>query len=156
MSIQAWMVWGVLALIMLMFEMGHPGLFLFLSFSVGALIAGLAASANYGLASQLTIFSLGVCTGLLLFYRWLKAKGRGFHKAQMGTNAYALVGKEAKAVSNITAQSPGQVIINGEIWRAKTYGDATIFQGDQVIVLDIKGCHLIVQIKNLKPERVEQ
>jgi membrane protein implicated in regulation of membrane protease activity len=42
----------------------------------------------------------------------------------------------------------GQVMIQGQIWSARTDDDSTILEGNRVIVKDIKGVKLIVSSMN--------
>ena len=60
------------------------------------------------------------------------------------TNAQALVGKEAKTLTQVTEDN-GRVKLNGEVWSARTEDDAaTIDEGAEVVVLKISGATAIV------------
>ncbi len=92
-----------------------------------------------------------VVSALLLFalrpwlLRSLKARGAVVEE----TNAAALVGQEAKAITPVT-EDAGRVKLAGEVWSARTEDDAAeIAEGAEVTVLRIQGATAIVA-----PEKV--
>ena len=94
----------------------------------------------------LAVFVAIAVSALLLFglrpflLRSLRAKGDGAPE----TNANALVGREARAIDQVTAIS-GRVKLNGEVWSARTEEDAaSISEGAEVRVVRIEGATAIV------------
>ena len=61
------------------------------------------------------------------------------------TNIYALKGKRAKVLKKITYFQPGKVNVAGEVWSAKPEFDQAIEEGQHVIIVNVKGAHLIVK-----------
>lgn len=73
--------------------------------------------------------------------------GRNFVKNKLNiksipTNSDALVGKTAKVLKKITPNHPGQVKLEGEIWRAQA--DKPIETGQTVVVQSVSGVTLTV------------
>lgn len=133
--------WTVLGLFLLMFELGHPGLFLFVSFFLGALSA--AGVGLYGLSflMQCVFFLLGSLVAFLFLRRWLVHEQKHGHRS----NVYALQGKEAVIVTAIAQNDFGHVKVNGELWRAQATTQDPIPIATRVRVVAIRGTRLIVE-----------
>lgn len=130
--------WLILTVIFFILEVGHPGLFLFLSFSIGALAASILSYFDLSYSSQALIFITGSSIGLLILKRWLK-NHRDFNLEE--TNVYALArkcGKVTFACGDII-----QVKVGGQIWTVNTNDNLAV--GDVVEVVDVKGCKLTVK-----------
>jgi len=61
------------------------------------------------------------------------------------SNIYALKGKRAKVLKRITHFQPGTVNVAGEVWTARPESDEIIQEGQYVIIVNVKGAHLIVK-----------
>ena len=87
------------------------------------------------------VFAL-VAIGLVTFARpWLK---RRMHGELVHTNADALIGRKAVAVSMVTAQG-GQVRLDGEMWSARSFDDKQAIEpGVSVTVVEIAGATAVV------------
>jgi membrane protein implicated in regulation of membrane protease activity len=87
------------------------------------------------------VFAL-VSIGLVTFARpWLK---RRMHGELVHTNADALIGRKAVAVSLVNAQG-GQVRLDGDVWSARAFDDRhAIAPGDSVTVVEISGATAVV------------
>lgn len=88
--------------------------------------------------------ALGVVAILSLLYVFI---GRAFIKNKLtiqtrNTNVEALIGKKAMVVKKITSQKPGQVKVEGEIWRAEA--EVSIDEGTEVNVKSVSGVTLKV------------
>lgn len=110
----------------------------------GALAGGGAAllGAPWWLATLVAIAVSGILLlGLRPFLlRTLRAKG----EAEPLTNVRALVGRQARALDEVT-ETRGRVKLNGEVWSARTEDDApTIPEGAEVRVVRIEGANAIV------------
>lgn len=82
---------------------------------------------------------------LSMFYIFL---GRKFIKSKLSiettaTNVDALIGKTAKVIKTISKNKPGQIKIEGEIWRASAEKD--IQMGEEVSIISITGVTLNVE-----------
>ena len=86
------------------------------------------------------VFAL-VSIGLVTFARpWLK---RRMHGELVRTNADALVGKKAVAVSMVN-QMGGQVRLDGDVWTARAVDDRAISPGAAVTIAEISGATAVV------------
>lgn len=109
----------------------------------GAVAGGVAALLGAPLWLSILVFCL--VAALLLFtlrpYLLRALRSRG---GVIETNVAALVGKDARAIDDITETS-GRVKLVGEVWSARVLADAgTIAEGSQVTVVAINGATAIV------------
>ncbi|MGH3760095.1 NfeD family protein [Actinophytocola sp.] len=117
------------------------GDFFLLMVGIGAL---LGAGADWIFDN--TIVAAGVFAvvsiGLVTFARpWLK---RRLHGDIVHTNADALIGRKAVAVSTVNEHG-GQVKLDGEMWSARAFGDNTeIAPGESVTIVEIAGATAVV------------
>ena len=65
-------------------------------------------------------------------------------RATQATNVYALVGKKGTVIEPISPDQPGYVKIQGEQWLARSIAPAPLPQGCKIMVIDVRGAHLIV------------
>jgi membrane protein implicated in regulation of membrane protease activity len=117
------------------------GDFFLLMVGVGG-FAGAAAEWVFGnTLVSCAVFAL-VSIGLVTFARpWLK---RRLHGELVQTNADALIGRKAVAVSAVDGQS-GQVRLGGDVWSARAFDDRqAISPGDSVTVVEIAGATAVV------------
>jgi membrane protein implicated in regulation of membrane protease activity len=117
------------------------GDFFLLMVGVGGL-AGAGAEWIFGntLVSS-GVFAL-VSIGLVTFARpWLKHR---LHPELVQTNADALIGRKAVAVSAVDGHS-GRVRLDGDVWSARAFDDhQAISPGDSVTVVEIAGATAVV------------
>ncbi len=117
------------------------GDFFLLMVGVGAL-AGAGSEWIFGnTLVSCAVFAL-VSIGLVTFARpWLK---RRMHGELVHTNADALIGRKAVAVSEVNSQG-GQVRLDGDVWSARSFdGKQAIAPGSQVTVVEIAGATAVV------------
>ena len=117
------------------------GDFFLLMVGVGAL-CGAAADWIFGdTITAAVVFAL-VSIGLVTFARpWLK---RRLHGELVQTNADALIGRKAVAVSAVDGHS-GRVRLDGDVWSALAFDDKqAISPGDSVTVVEIAGATAVV------------
>ncbi|HEX6355052.1 NfeD family protein [Actinophytocola sp.] len=132
-----WLIGGI---VLIAAEILSGDLFL-LMVGVGAL-----AGAGTEWISGNTLVSCGVFAlvsiGLVTFARpWLK---RRLHGELVHTNADALIGRKAVAVSTVDA-SGGQVRLDGDVWSARAFDDnRPIPPGQSVTVVEIAGATAVV------------
>ena len=155
------LIWGIIAISTLILEVGHPGLFVFLSICIGSLGAVIAAMLEYSLAWQILIFSGSLFIGLALIKYRLNTYNKSFKKAQMANNMYALIGKQARVINVISFNNPGYVKIDGEVWLAKLLNihkensiNKNLNINTSVRVVGVKGCHLIVEEVNINTKNL--
>ena len=133
--------WLVLGLFLLMFELGHPGLFLFLSFCAGSIAAALAGLNGLSFVAQCKFFLIGTISAFFGLRRWLAREQRHGYRS----NIYALQGKEGVVLSAIVVTECGQVKVEGQIWRAQSMNHDAIPIDARVRVMAVKGTRLIVE-----------
>ena len=138
-----WWYWLIAALIFLLFEMTSPGLFLFLSFCFGALSGVLTSWLGYSLVMQVLIALIVTSVSLLVLTRWVKGQLHRLQK-ESHTNMFAIVGKRGIIVKEIFSKEFGQVKINGEVWSCRSLHDEPIEGGQEVVVIQVRGAHVLV------------
>jgi membrane protein implicated in regulation of membrane protease activity len=117
------------------------GDFFLLMVGIGAL-AGAGSEWIFGnTLVSCAVFAL-VSIGLVTFARpWLK---RRLHGELVHTNADALIGRKAVAVSEVDARG-GQVRLDGDVWSARAFDDnRPIAPGTPVTVVEIAGATAVV------------
>jgi membrane protein implicated in regulation of membrane protease activity len=133
--------WLIVGIILLLLEIGTPGLFFFISLAAGAFFAALCAFLNFSLEVQcVTAATISLVTFWIL--RWyVTKKFNHSHK----TNTDALIGKEAIIIIQITPHTIGRIKIQGEEWPAITKENISLSKGTVVRVIAIQGNKLIVR-----------
>ncbi|HEY0448832.1 NfeD family protein [Actinophytocola sp.] len=117
------------------------GDFFLLMVGVGALFGAAADWATGNTIIAAVVFAV-VSIGLVTFARpWLKKR---MHGALIHTNADALIGRKAVAVSEVDQQG-GQVKLDGDIWSARAFDDQPpIAAGASVTIVEISGATAVV------------
>ncbi len=113
------------------------------------LIVGLAliVSGGIGLAFQSVIVALGSFIVLIAAYLVM---GRSMIKQSIGiatrkTNVDALIGKKALVTKPITPTQPGNISIDGEVWRATTDTDKTFAKDETITIASVSGVTVSVK-----------
>lgn len=78
---------------------------------------------------------------MLFIFQWILKKK--FSTDELASNADALIGKEAIAVTKIS-HIPGQAKVFAEIWTAITENNDLIAEGEKVVICRIDGNKLVV------------
>lgn len=139
-------IWLVIALTFVLFEIAHPGLFLCLSFAVGACAAALASYFDYDLVVQSSVALVGTIVGFIVLYAWLRATGdAGPGQEPHPSGVHALPGKRAVVTKSLHPDIFGQVKVNGEIWSARSLHNTHIAEGTLVEVVYQRGAHVVVK-----------
>jgi len=137
--------WLIVSIFFLLLEMGSPGLFFFLSFFFGALMAAGSTIFTDSTVLQSIIFLTGSAVSFLILHFWVK-KRFSKEKHHEHTNANALRGKYATVIKTIPAHiGVGAVKIGGDTWSARSIDQQEILAGIIVEIVEIKGSHLIVR-----------
>jgi membrane protein implicated in regulation of membrane protease activity len=135
--------WFLTALLFLLLELGHPGLLFFVSFAFGAFAAGMVSLVAEELVLQVAVFLGATIISLAVLKYWVSRFAA--HTPKHGhSNIYALEGKRGLVIKEISPNQPGQVDLNGEIWLARTLHDEVVPMGAEVVVVHVKGAHLVV------------
>jgi len=114
-------------------------------FAGGALIAFLVSIFVDNFILELVVF-LVVSFVLLFFTRPVAA--RYFNKQRTKTNYESLIGKVAKVTEKVdNFNASGQAVLNGQEWAARSVNDSVIEPGERVIVRNISGVKLIVEVE---------
>lgn len=147
--------WLITSLCFLMFEMGSPGLFFFISFALGALCAAGAVLAHWSLMTQLLSF-LGGSFGAFVLLKRIIERSRALSKSKNNkSNMYAMQGKHGVVIQSISPTKVGQVKVGGQMWSASSVKDVAMSVGTRVEVINISGNRLVVQVFAGATERVE-
>ena len=136
--------WLILALIFLFAEIGTPGLFFFVAFSIGFFVTALLAFLGFSFAIQ--CWSAIICS-LLAFWvlrHYSSVKGGG----RVGTNVEALIDRKGVVLKTIEPNKIGKVKVGGEVWSAISK-DATVLQPQTVVVVvEVEGNKLVVKARS--------
>lgn len=141
---EAWQIWLLAGIAMLVSEIFVPGIVMGLA-GVACFTGAIAAGLGLGLAWQLGICLLVLAIEVALLrpvvLRWLHDR-RGEH-----TNLDAVIHAPGKVIEAIPGDSGfGQVKVGGEAWAAVSANGEAIAEGAKVKVLKIKGNKLVVEI----------
>lgn len=144
MLIQNVIWWFVFASLSLVFELKTAGFFYFLSFSTGALSAGIAAWYNYSLEQQFFLFGV---IALVSFFILKRCVGVMQQRHVYHSNVDALIGKEGTVHTALLEHGTGYVILKGQKWLAQDVHKHAIAQDTIVQVVRVEGIKLIVKVK---------
>jgi len=140
-------VWVSIAILALVAEVGHPGLFLFLPFAFAAGCTAFAAVWTESLAIQGMCFLLSSIISFIVVHRWIKKRILKTSKEHK-TTIDALIGQKAVVINTIEHNSPGYVQLNGKKWLARSQQGILIEKNSSVIIVAVRGAHVIVQKVN--------
>lgn len=140
-----WVIWLVIAIIMLIVEVVTTGLTT-LWFALGAIVAMVMDLCGAPLTSQIVVMAIISVASFVLCMIWIRPKLESLRKKNVQrTNADRLIGREGVVIVPLNgAEGKGQVKIDGQIWSAKA--DTDIAEGIKVTVKSIEGVKLVVEI----------
>ena len=140
-----WVVWLVIAIIMLVIEVVTTGLAT-IWFAVGALVAMVMDLCGAPLVAQIAVMAGVSIICFVLCMIWIKPKLESLRKKNIQrTNADRLIGKDGIVIVPLNrTEGKGQVKIDGQVWSAKA--DTDIAEGIKVTVKAIEGDNLVVEI----------
>ena len=136
-------LWSLFFLGSVLFEiLISPGLFFFLSFSIGAAASLIATFFGVGIIYEFIIFFVVTGLAFAVLTKVVKKISRGtLHK----TNIYALQGKQGVVTESISHCQKGWVKIDGELWAAFALENELIEKGEMVEVISMAGSHVKVR-----------
>ena len=117
--------------------------------AAAALVAAIVAGVGGSLLAQLLAFVITGAVGLLIVRPI--AKRQMTHPTLVREGSYALVGKKAVVIEEVTG-SQGLIKLSGEVWSARALDeDHVIPAGTLVDVMEIEGATAIVYPRELLP-----
>lgn len=114
-----------------------------ISFVIGSLMLINTDISNDFLNISLTVI-ITVTILTALFFAFALGKGISAQKMKPTTGTEGMIGEVGKALSKISSDSGGQILLHGEIWFATCKGDE-INEGEPVKVIARKDLNLIVE-----------
>jgi membrane protein implicated in regulation of membrane protease activity len=136
-----WAIWVIVAAALVGVEV-FSLTFLFGPLAVAALLAALVAGLGLGPALQIAVFAAAAVGSLVVLRPIAIAHVRTSIPARTGTAA--LVGQTAVVLQRVDSNG-GQVKLAGEVWTARSYDGAEVFEpGQRVSVLEIRGATALV------------
>ncbi len=128
-----WQLWAIVAVVCLIMEL-TSGDFFIICFSIGGLVATLAAVFGVNFYGQVILFIIFSVASIFLVrpvaLRW-------FHKndPNRASNADAITGRTGTVAEAIPAGGYGYVKIDGDLWRAYTADGQPLPVGTRVSVV---------------------
>jgi membrane protein implicated in regulation of membrane protease activity len=107
-----------------------------LSLVIGGAVGYFTGSATFAYLTSVALFIVYITFGRTLIKSKLK-----IHTTP--TNSDALIGQNGRVVKHISVGHPGQVKVDGEIWRAQA--DAELEIGRAIVVQSVSGVTLTVK-----------
>lgn len=138
-----WLYWVIAALVLFIIELFTAG-FAVICLAIGAGGGAIAAAAEASFEMQLLVFAIVSMVALIGVRPILK---RTFYKkAEVATNANAIIGKRGVVCADIDAEGEsGRVMIEGVDWRAVSATGEPIAKGTKVEVTAIDSIVLTVK-----------
>ena len=139
-----WVVWLVIAVIMIVIEVVTTGLAT-LWFAVGAIVAMIMDLCGAPFTAQIIVMAVVSIVCFALCMIWVRPKLESLRKKNIQrTNADRLIGREGIVIVPLNkSEGKGQVKVDGQIWSAKA--DEDIAEGIKVVVKSIEGVKLVVE-----------
>jgi len=133
--------WLTLALMFLIFEVGTPGLFFFVSFAIAAGCTAIFAFLGTHFYGQCVI---SIVTGCIAFIS-LKKYAAQIERSSFKSNIEALVGQKAMVIQIIEPHKSGLVKIKGDVWPAIVEESLTLHKNTLVTIVGVEGNKLVVK-----------
>ncbi|MBA2306728.1 NfeD family protein [Candidatus Dependentiae bacterium] len=134
--------WMMLLVACAFLELSSPGMFFFLSFSIGAAIAAIFSLFSANPATEFSVFLVASAGAFFVVKRYVKSISKD---TMYTTNVYALRGKKAQVVEEIMPLEKGWVNVDGQLWAAVSAHNEGIEKGSIVMVINSAGSHLVVK-----------
>ena len=133
-SLNLWMMWALIAVICLIFELLSGGFFI-ICFSFGALASVVAALLGVSFVGQVIVFAVFSFLCLFLVRPFALRYLRNRHEPDRVSNADAILGRIGFVSQDIEQGGYGRVAIDGDDWKAQATGtDTDIAEGSLVQV----------------------
>jgi membrane protein implicated in regulation of membrane protease activity len=140
--VDAWLIWAIVAVLLAVGEIFTPGMFFLGPVALAAVVAGIVAALDVGVAVQLIVFIAGSIASVWVLRPIAR---RHLHMpASLRTGTAALEGAKAVVVQRVDFNG-GRVKIGGEEWSARAYIDDQVYEaGARVEVVKIEGATALV------------
>lgn len=146
-GIDAWIIWTILLVAFLIAEAVTFDM-VTVWFAIGALAALILDILNAPVWMQITVFVIISIVLLLLFILMIKPRLGSFMKKSEATNADRVVGEQGIVTLDIDpVQATGLVKVKGQIWSAVSEDNRKIEEGTKVVVTEIRGVRVVVNVK---------
>lgn len=119
-----WQVWGIIAMACLILEL-TSGDFFIICFSIGGVIAVIAAAIGLNIYWQLFLFALFSLLSIF-FVRPIALRWLHKNDPNRASNADALLGRTGRVTEAIPADGNGYVQIDGDLWKAVSNTDIPV------------------------------
>lgn len=139
-------IWNIIALLLLIIEAITVG-FIYIFFSIGCFISSLVSLLTPSIGVQVIIMCITSMIGII-FCRKILQKHFEVNKEIKSSNINAIIGKTGIVTKEITPNNVGLVKVEGEVWSAISIDSNTLVEGTNIIVVNINGVKLIVEILN--------
>jgi len=134
-------VWFIVSIALLAFEMLSPSFFFFFCLSVGSVFAAIMSWFNVLIQIEFAVF---VTVSVISVYFIRPVLKRVLSRSEtVNSNVDALIGENAVVVENISPLKSGFVKVLSEIWRAES--DVEFKVGETAKIKSISGTRLIVK-----------
>jgi membrane protein implicated in regulation of membrane protease activity len=140
--VPGWVIWTIVAVVLLVGEIFTPGLFVLGPVALAAVAAGIASLLGVGAIAQVIVFIAASIASVALIRPIAKSHLR--MPAALRTGTAALTGTKALVLQRVDADG-GRVKIGGEEWSARSYMEGQVFEpGTRVEVVKIEGATALV------------
>jgi membrane protein implicated in regulation of membrane protease activity len=112
-------------------------------FTVGAVAALVAAALGVWIVYQFAIF---IVVSLVLLFATRPLSKRFMDKEVIRTNADRMIGMHGVVTTEIPFDGKGEVKVSSQVWTAFSTSKTPIVQGTRVVILDIVGNKLLVDV----------
>lgn len=112
-------------------------------FTIGAVAALVAAALGVWIVYQFAIF---IVVSLVLLFATRPLSKRFMDKEVIRTNADRMIGMHGVVTTEIPFDGKGEVKVNSQVWTAFSTSKTPIVQGTRVVILDIVGNKLLVDV----------
>lgn len=141
----AFYIWMAISFLFVLLELSYFGLFLFLSLACGAFLTAFFSLIISFFAVQFFLFLvMSIISLIIMIKRINKIVDKDY--VYQKTNTQALLGRHAFVMKEILPESVGEVKIGGELWSARSVHGNFIASGSRVIVIQVKGAHVVVEV----------
>jgi membrane protein implicated in regulation of membrane protease activity len=140
--VPGWVIWTIVAVVLLVGEIFTPGLFVLGPVALAAVAAGIASLLGVGATAQVIVFIAASIASVALIRPIAKSHLR--MPAAIRTGTAALTGTKALVLQRVDSDG-GRVKIGGEEWSARAYMEGQVFEpGTRVEVVKIEGATALV------------
>ncbi|MDO4259410.1 MAG: NfeD family protein [Actinomycetaceae bacterium] len=133
--------WLLIAVALVIIEVLSADL-IFIMFAGGAVSATIVSLLDGPFILQVLVFAI-VSVILLLFVRPVGKKLLARHTPNIRTNAQGLIGMQAVVRERVTAMD-GRILLDGQVWSARSETEMELPQGTRVAVVEIDGATAVV------------